>query len=119
MAASEPDAGASDVPAAGPAEGHSEDAGSTPTLRRNDDAGRYELSLGGQMVSLADFYQRENVVVIPHTETVPAFGGRGLAGILVGFVLDDIAARGLQVEAACPFVDTYIRRHPEYESLRA
>lgn len=88
-------------------------------LVRNDEAGRYELWLEGRLVSIADFYDRSGVIVIPHTETVPEFGGRGLAGRLVEFALEDIAARGLRVEPACPFVAVHIQRHPQYASLVA
>jgi hypothetical protein len=87
------------------------------TLSRNDDAERYEIRLGGQRVGLADFYRRGDVVVIPHTETSPEFGGRGLASQLVRYCLDDIRAQGLRVEPACPFVAAYIRKNPEYADL--
>jgi len=88
-------------------------------LSKNETAGRYELHLDGRRVGLADFYRRDDVVVIPHTETLPQFGGRGLASKLVGFCLDDIREQGLRVDPACPFVATYIRRHPEYADLVA
>lgn len=86
-------------------------------LSRNDDAERYEIRLGGHRVGLADFYRRGDVVVIPHTETSPEFGGRGLASQLVRYCLDDIRAQGLRVEPACPFVAAYIRKNPEYADL--
>jgi predicted GNAT family acetyltransferase len=86
-------------------------------LSKNEAAGRYELHLDGRRVGLADFYRRADVVVIPHTETSPEFGGRGLASKLVRFCLDDIREQGLQVEPACPFVAAYIRKHPEYADL--
>ena len=86
-------------------------------LLRNDERSRYELHLDGQRVGLADYYERGDVVVIPHTETLPAFGGRGLAAKLVRFALDDIAARGKRVNPACPYVAAFIRRNPEYAGL--
>ncbi len=87
------------------------------TLNRDDDAERYEIRLDGRRVGLADFYRRGDVVVIPHTETSPEFGGRGLASKLVRYCLDDIRAQGLRVEPACPFVAAYIRKNPEYADL--
>jgi hypothetical protein len=89
------------------------------SISRNDAAGRYELRLGDSQVGLADFYRRGNVVVIPHTETAPEFGGRGLASQLVRYCLDDIRDQQLLVEPACPFVAAYIRKHPEYADLVA
>jgi uncharacterized protein len=84
---------------------------------RNDAAGRYEAHLAGRRIGLATYYQRAEVVVLPHTETDPAFGGRGYAGRLVRFALDDIRAQGKQVDPACPFVAHFIQRHPEYADL--
>lgn len=86
-------------------------------LLKNAERSRYEVHLAGRRVGLADYYERDGVVVIPHTETLPEFGGRGLAGKLVRFALDDIADQGKRVDPACPFVAAYIRRNPEYSGL--
>ncbi|MEO7260764.1 MAG: GNAT family N-acetyltransferase [Jatrophihabitantaceae bacterium] len=87
------------------------------SLNRDDDAGRYEIRLGSRRVGLADFFRRGDVVVIPHTETSPEYGGRGLASQLVRYCLDDIRAQSLRVEPACPFVAAFIRKNPEYADL--
>jgi predicted GNAT family acetyltransferase len=84
---------------------------------RNEDAGRYEAHLDGRRIGLATYYLRGDVVVLPHTETEPAFGGRGYAGRLVRFALEDIRARGQRVDPACPFVAHYVQQHPEYADL--
>jgi predicted GNAT family acetyltransferase len=89
------------------------------SMRKNEAAGRYEIFLGERRVGLADFYRHGDVVVIPHTETLPEYGGRGLASQLVRYCLDDIRAQGLQVAPACPFVAAYIRKNPEYADLIA
>ena len=89
------------------------------SISRDEAAGRYEIRLGGRRVGLADFYRRGNTVVIPHTETSPEFGGRGLASQLVRYCLDDIRAQQLRVDPACPFVAAYIRKNPEYADLLA
>jgi predicted GNAT family acetyltransferase len=88
-------------------------------ITKNSAASRYELHLDGTRVGLADFYERGNVVVIPHTETLPAYGGRGLASRLVRFALEDISAGGKKVDPVCPFVAVFIRRNPEYADLLA
>jgi len=94
-------------------------AGDGVTIGRNDDAGRYEIFSDGHRVGLADYFRRGDVVVIPHTETLPQYGGRGLAGRLVRYCLDDIRAQGLRVDPACPFVAAYIRKNPDYADLVA
>ena len=88
-------------------------------VSRNEADGRYELRLDGDRVGIADFYERAGVIVLPHTETVPAFRGRGLAGQLIGFALDDIRLAGKKVSPVCPFVAYYIRQNPQYADLVA
>jgi predicted GNAT family acetyltransferase len=89
------------------------------SISKNPAAHRYELRVGDELVGRADYVERGAVVVIPHTETSPAFGGRGLAGRLVRFALEDIAAQDKKADPACPFVDVFIERNPEFASLRA
>ncbi len=88
-------------------------------LVKNTEAHQYEIHLAGQRVGLASYHERGEVVVLPHTETSPAFGGRGLAGQLIRFSLDDIRAQGRKVDPACPFVRSFIAKHPEYQDLVA
>lgn len=89
------------------------------SISKNPAASRYELRVGDELVGRADYVEREDVVVIPHTETRPEFGGRGLAGRLVRYALEDIAEQGKKVDPACPFVDVFIERNPEFAGLRA
>jgi predicted GNAT family acetyltransferase len=95
------------------------DSAGSVTFGKNEAAGRYEIFLDGHRVGLADFYRQGEVVVIPHTETSPAYGGRGLASQLVRYCLDDIRAQGLTVEPACPFVAAFIAKNREYADLLA
>ena len=56
---------------------------------------------------------------MPHTVVPEQFAGRGFAGQIVKFALDDIRAGGKKVQPTCPYVDSWISKHPEYEDLRA
>ncbi|MEO9326783.1 GNAT family N-acetyltransferase [Gordonia aurantiaca] len=49
-----------------------------------------------------------------HTEVDGAFGGRGLATILVREALDDARARGLVIVGVCPLVAAFLEKHPDY-----
>jgi len=40
-----------------------------------------------------------------------------LASSLIAFALDDARERGLDVLPFCPFVNSYVQRHPEYVDL--
>jgi predicted GNAT family acetyltransferase len=91
----------------------------TTEVRKNDSAGRYELLLDGEVVSLADFRIDGDRVVFPHTETLPAHRGGGFAEQVVRFALDDVRPSGRTVVPACWFVADFIDAHPEYADLLA
>lgn len=86
-------------------------------VRRNDGASRYEIYVDGDRVGVADFEDLGDAVSLPHTEVDPSMNGRGLGGQLVRYALDDVRAQGRKVVPACPFVATFIQRHPEYNDL--
>lgn len=76
---------------------------------------RYELLDGDELVGRIDYRVRPSALALIHTEVEPK--RQGLGSELVEGALDDIRARGLKIVPVCPFVDAYIRRHPEYADL--
>lgn len=80
---------------------------------------RYEARVDGRLAAFAVYVRRLDAVVLPHVETLPQFRGQGIASLLVGDVLDALAAQGAKVIPRCPFVADYIRRNPEYARLVA
>lgn len=95
------------------------------TVTREDSRHRYEVRLDGELAGFADAYVDgdeaggSGVVVVPHTEVDPAFGGQGVGSALVKGLLEDVRARGLVVRPLCSFVAAYLDKHPEYADLRA
>lgn len=90
-----------------------------PTLRKDDQAQRYELLIDGRLASYTEWFDDGDRVVMPHTVTIPAFRGQGLAAKVVCFALDDIATRNKLVVPTCWFVADVIDEHPEYQPLVA
>jgi uncharacterized protein len=86
------------------------------TVANNETAQRYEAWVGGQLAVII-YQQLGDRIVFSHTEVPEALEGRGLAGKMAQFALDDARARHLVVIPQCPFVAGYIRRHPEYADL--
>jgi uncharacterized protein len=86
-------------------------------VRDNPEKSRYELLDGGEVVGEILYRRRPDRIVLVHTEVSSAREGQGLASRLVAGALDDIRATGLRVVPVCPFVRSYLRRHPEYEDL--
>lgn len=89
------------------------------SVMKNAESRRYEGFLDGEQVGFADYRERDDVVVLPHTVVPEQYGGRGFAGQIVRFALDDIRAGGKKVVPSCPYVDAWIDKHPEYADLRA
>lgn len=74
----------------------------------NPRANRYEGRIEGILVGYCDYQLDGQDLVLPHTETFPAYRGRGIADSIVGFVLKDAAERGLTVVPQCWFVEEFI-----------
>jgi uncharacterized protein len=97
---------------------HHTDGGSLPLDITFDEAGwRYEGRLDGKLVAEIDVSIRDDVMIIAHTGTKPAWRGRGIAAQLTAFALSDIRDRGFRVRPDCPYTADYLDRHPEYDDL--
>lgn len=81
-------------------------------VRRNDDAGRYEVWVGDVLAGFTEFTpDARGRLRFPHTEVDPAFRGRGLAQIVVAEAMADEARRGETVVPLCPVVVKYLQEH--------
>jgi predicted GNAT family acetyltransferase len=96
-------------------------ADETPTVRVEDNRARrrFEAFVGTALAGFITYEVVPGGLVFVHTETEPGFEGRGVAGHLAGAALDEVRVRGLHVTPRCPFVASYIERHPEYADLVA
>jgi predicted GNAT family acetyltransferase len=90
-----------------------------PTIAVSDarEHERYEIRIDGELAGFATYKARPRQIAFKHTEIDESFEGRGLAGKLIAFALDDARERGLAVLPFCPFVKAYIQRHREYADL--
>ena len=91
----------------------------TTQVRRDDERQRYEISVDGEIAGFADFSERGDTVIFPHTEISSGKQGRGLAAQLVRAALDDVRSRGQKVVPSCWYVARYIDGHPAYADLVA
>jgi uncharacterized protein len=83
----------------------------------NRDDERFEAHLDGTLAGVAAYRLSDGRIVFTHTEVDDAFEGKGVGGRLVRGALDDVRGRHLQVVPRCPFVRSFIERHPEYADL--
>jgi len=88
-------------------------------VRDNPDASRYELTVDGKLVGVADYYLAGTVLVFPRTEIAHRFRGQGLGAVLVQAALDGARGSGHQVVPRCWYVAEFVAEHPEYDDLVA
>jgi predicted GNAT family acetyltransferase len=88
-----------------------------PSIVDAPDASRYEVRIDGELAGILEYVVKRNRIALAHTEVLPAFEGRGIAGRLAKFALDDARRRGLGVIVLCPFVRVYLERHPEERDI--
>ena len=87
-------------------------------VRDNPALHRFELEADGHTASA--YYKRTpGVITFTHTEVPPALSGRGIGSALARGALDAVRAMGLKVIPQCPFIHTYIDKHPDYADLVA
>jgi len=97
------------------------DPGTGLTVENDVDGSRYRIRDGADYLGLVDYTMRADgaVLAMTHTEVLPERQSGGVAGVLAKAALDDVRTRGLQVDPVCPYIATFIRRHPEYADLLA
>lgn len=89
--------------------------GAATTVTREPD--RFVIEVEGRAVGLADYHDTDGRRVLPHTEVLPQFQGRGLATILVAEALRVTKSEGLRIVPTCWMVAEYIDKHPEYADI--
>ena len=86
------------------------------TIENNENAQRWEAHLD-QHLAVAEYRRRSGTLFFIHTEVPRELEGQGVASRLMQKALDDARTQHLAVVPFCPFVASYIRRHPDYRDL--
>ncbi len=84
----------------------------------NKEKSRFETEIDGYD-AFVEYSVMPNIISLDHTEVDKELSGRGIASELVEKVLLEIELRGLKVIPKCDFVASYIKKHPEWESIVA
>jgi predicted GNAT family acetyltransferase len=80
---------------------------------------RFEIRVDGELAGFADYRDRRAGRAFTHTEVEAEYEGEGLASKLIRYALDDARSAGRKVLPFCPFVRSFIERHPDYADLVA
>jgi predicted GNAT family acetyltransferase len=88
---------------------------SVQTVQENAHASRYEaVDESGVLAGFVDYVDHRGNRVLVHTEVDDAFEGQGVGSTLARAALDQSLESGLGVVVTCPFIKTWVEKHPEY-----
>jgi predicted GNAT family acetyltransferase len=82
----------------------------------NEAEHRFEARLGND-VAFTEYRLHNGEITLPHTVVPDAFAGRGVGGQLAKAALEYAREQGLEVIPLCPFVASYIVKHPEWHDI--
>jgi predicted GNAT family acetyltransferase len=60
---------------------------------------------------------REGVIDLHHTDVDPALQGQGIAAALAEAAFEYARAHGKKVMVTCPYVKSWLQRHPEHQDM--
>jgi uncharacterized protein len=83
------------------------------TVQHDPDHSRFLVALPGGDAQLLYAMFGDDVLNLQHTEVPPSAKGQGVGDALVRHVLAYACERGLRVMATCPYVQAWLRRHPD------
>jgi uncharacterized protein len=81
-------------------------------VTHNEAKGQFEITLGDEKAVL-QYHRTEHHITLTHTEVPVASRGRGLGNQLIRAALDFAHFNQLKVVPVCPFVQAYLKKHPE------
>lgn len=84
----------------------------------NEKESRYEVEVDGE-IAVADYRKSGDRIEFTHTKVPESLEGQGVGSALARAGLEHARREGLAVVPTCPFIASYIDRHPEYQELLA
>jgi uncharacterized protein len=86
-------------------------------VRANPEELRYEAWVEGRLAGSTFYTEHGDRLAFTHTEVDPQFEGRGVGSALARGALTDARNTGRKVVPLCPFIASYIGRHPEFTDV--
>jgi len=88
----------------------------TIDIRHNHGQHRFETTID-DLLSVIDYRVDGTNLTLPHVGVAKELEGRGIAGELTRTALDWVREKNYRVIPVCPYVQAWIKRHPEYQDL--
>lgn len=90
------------------------------TFTNEQDASRYTLHRGADLVSVLDYRDDGRTVALTRAYTIPTFRGHGYAAEITGRAVADLAERGDRaIRPVCWYVADWFDAHPDQAGLLA
>ncbi|MBD2755381.1 GNAT family N-acetyltransferase [Spirosoma validum] len=86
-------------------------------VRNNTHRHRFELETDGKLSIVVYENVDDETLALVHTEVDPSLEGHGIGSKLVEGALQYIEENNLKIVPLCPFVETYLKRHPEWNRV--
>lgn len=78
---------------------------------------RFEITYGDRLAGFTVYEEQGAAYAFVHTEIEPDLEGHGLASRLVRVAMDAMAERGVAVLPFCPYVASWLTKHPDHLDL--
>lgn len=89
----------------------------TPLIN-NENESQFEINVDGQ-IAFISYINKDKVYYLVHTEVPEDLQGHGVAASLVEKTFKFLEHNGYKMEPFCPYVQSYLKRYPEWERLVA
>ena len=82
----------------------------------NTNQQRFETPVGNEFAFISYRFEHGNLALM-HTEVPEQFEGKGIASKLAQFAFEQAKQQHIKVLVYCPYISTWLKRHPEYNEL--
>lgn len=86
-------------------------------VRHDEEGSRFTARTDAGEASLSYTELEGGRLDLRHTEVPPGAEGEGVGGALVKAAFEHARSSGVGIVPSCPFVRSYLERHPEYAEL--
>ncbi|WP_206448164.1 GNAT family N-acetyltransferase [Agrococcus sp. KRD186] len=99
----------------------SDQASQTQVVVGDDsDRGRYEAHIGDHLAGVLSYVDdADGNRVLQHTVVGDEYGGHGVGSALARFAMQDATDAARKIVPQCTFVQGWLGKHPEHQSLVA
>ena len=87
-----------------------------PAMINDEERMRFEIALGEEFAFI-EYRWHDGNIVLMHTEVPESMRGKGIAQKLAKEAFEYIRDHNLQAVVYCPFLLSYLKRHPEYSDM--